>query len=169
MLIDGQAVPQSIPLFDNGPNSSGVEVTLIAPSAPRSDTFQATYSGDEDTNPSTSPPLVQTVAAPATIGPSGGSTSPEVTPATRSNPAVAATTGAALSSMTAPLIRTLRRSGLAAVAGARQTLRAAGPETLTQRIYTPHGATRHARRCRQAAKLCSRPAATVSPAPAAAR
>jgi hypothetical protein len=133
ILVDGENVSGPVPLFDDGPTAAGVEITFTAPSAPRSDTIGAVYSGDWNTNPSSSRTFVQTVAAPA----AATTPTPTSAPSTRSNPTTAATTTAALSAMTAPLTQALKRKGFAALNGTTETLMAAGPGTLTQRLYTP--------------------------------
>jgi hypothetical protein len=128
IVIDGVDVSGPVPLFDDGPTASAVAVTFTAPTAPRTYAIQATYSGDEDTNTSSSPTFLQTVAALAGTGQSGP------TPA---HPTAGAPTEATLGAMTAPLRRKLKRKGLAALKGAREVLTVNVPGTLKQTVYTP--------------------------------
>jgi hypothetical protein len=132
ILANGQDVSGPIPLFDDGPTAAGVEVTFRAPTTPRSDTIGAVYHGDANTNGSVSPTFIQTIAGPASTAPAPSQSVPQ--PA---SPAGPATTAGALTAMTRPILHALKRRGLAALDGARETLTARGPGTLTQRVYTP--------------------------------
>jgi hypothetical protein len=129
ILVNGQDVSGPIPLFDDGPTAAGVDVTFTVPTTPRSDMIGAVYQGDSNTSGSSSPTFVQTVTAAA--APTGQSPPPTVSPTIPTPPA------GALTAMTAPLVRTLKRRGLTALDGAKEALTAAGPGTLTQRVYTP--------------------------------
>jgi hypothetical protein len=146
ILADGQDVSGPIPLFPAGPTSAGVAVTFTAPQGPRSDDIGAVYRGDANTNPSSAPTFVQTITGPATAtGSTGTGTAPApiappiAPPAT--NPVVpmgpGATTAQELRTMTASLVRALKRSGLTALTRTTETLATHGPGKLTQFVYTP--------------------------------
>ncbi len=128
LLVDGEDVSGDVPLFDAGPGTAGVAVTVRVPTTPQSATIGAVYYGDWDTNPSASPTFVQRVIAP----PAATQPSPRPAP-----PAVVATTASALRSMTAKLTSALRRTGLAALTDTRQVVTVAAPGRLTQSVYTP--------------------------------
>jgi hypothetical protein len=142
ILLNGIDVSGPIPLFALDDVTAGVEVTTTAPAASGSGTIGALYSGDEDTNPSTSPTFTQVVSAPA-------GTSPTPTPTAAATPTPAApgvigtdkppvaTTRGALNAMTQPLLRALRRKGLNALPAVRQVLTVKAPGVLSQAVYTP--------------------------------
>lgn len=137
ILIDGKDVSGPIPLFEDGPTSGAIEVTFKAPTSPSTDTVVAVYHGDNDTNPSASPPLLQEVAGPvgaAAPSPPPASSGSSAQPSTTATPAA---TVPGLDAMTAPLVRSLKRRGLAAVAGVAESFRAPAPGVLSQRIYSP--------------------------------
>jgi hypothetical protein len=117
--IDG-ATSDPIPLE----GAAGVVVTATAPASPGTTAIGVAYSGDENTTPS-SDSLNETVEAPP--APSSSPTSP-------SQGRVA---GDELRTMSKTLTRALKKHGLAALNGARETLDAEAPGTLEQLIYSP--------------------------------
>lgn len=136
LLIDGEDVSGPVPLFDDGPTAAAVALTFTAPTAPSADTIGAVYSGDVDTNPSSSATFVQTIATPVSSAPR-----PVVAPPKAPGPRTAGTTTAALRAMAMRLTKALKHAGFAALRGVEETLTAAGPGTLTQRVYTPTAPT----------------------------
>ena len=99
-----------------------------APVGPASATYSATYSGDDNTNPS-SASLVQQITGPPIPPPP-----PPKPPATM--------TATTLRQMTAGLRGTLRRRGLGGLGGATQTLATPVPGRLEQAVYTPSASAR---------------------------
>jgi hypothetical protein len=104
-------------------------MTLRAPETPQSNIFTLTYSGDQNTKPS-SASLTQVVAPPT-----GATTWPA--PAPRTIPPPARTTRRELNTMVDVLLRALKRRGLAALNATKQTISVASAGTLTQQAYAP--------------------------------
>jgi hypothetical protein len=117
--VDGSPLGDPIPLD----GAAGVQVTVTAPTVAQTNTIGVSYSGDENTTPS-SASLQQTVGTPS---------SSTTTPA----PA-AATAASKITAMVAVLTRALRRRGLAALTRTTQRLTAGGPGVLGQKVYTPN-------------------------------
>ena len=134
-----------------GGGAIGFRGSLIAP--PSSQTYQVvvTYSGDDNTEPSSSSVAV-TIAAPA---------APSTAPSSAPQP-VATVSVARLNSMMSTLATALRLRGFAALTSTTQTLRA-GPGVVDQKVYSP-SAPRGTTQPRTRSRSCSPLAATASPA-----
>jgi hypothetical protein len=146
--IDGTPVGDALPLE----GAEGVRVTLRSSGVPGTVTIRASYSGDDDTNPSSAESR-QTVSQPETAAPQAPSapaapfvptaTAPiapvaptaPASPSRRTGaPAAAALAPARLREMTATLVAALRRGGLRALARASQQIRAPEAGVLVQRV-----------------------------------
>jgi hypothetical protein len=116
ITINGQPAGDPIPLE----GYDGLTLTVRAPLAARNDVIGVSYSGDQNTLPS-SASLNQVVAVPTT------------NPTTRPSAGVTVTP-AQLKRMTAPLITRLKRRGARALNGARLTFSAPTAGTLQQTV-----------------------------------
>jgi hypothetical protein len=123
--VNGQPFGDPFPLegYDT------VTLTVRAPTIARSDVITVTYSGDENTLPS-SASLTQVVGTPRPeVTPTP---TPTTTPAQSSNPPTV--TAADLKRLSAPLVTKLKRRGARALNGARLTFTAPTAGTLQQTV-----------------------------------
>jgi hypothetical protein len=159
IIIDGEDLSGPVPLFEDGPAQSNVEITFRAPTTPGDDTIAATYSGDADTNPSTSASYVQVVSAPPAAHVSSPAAVVTATPPPAATvappPPPPPATAAALEAMSAPLVRALKRKGITALRRERLPFTATAPGTLSLRV------TSHSRLLASAGHAFSAPGASV--------
>ncbi len=144
LRVDGVDASDPFELEDlpDDPDSGVVVLTGTATGAARTDAISASYSGDEDTEPSTSAALLQTVTA-APAAPAVATPTPAASPPAR---ATQATSAKELAAMTATLTRALKRSGRAALTTTRQRLTVAAPGKLQQQVFaTPAEGAPHAK------------------------
>jgi len=120
--IDGVPVGPGIPL---GGGVNGFSGSLTAPPGDRTYSVSVTYSGDDDTEPS-SASAAERVAAPTTT--STSSTSVSTAPTIRVS---------RLNAMVSILVAALRARGFSAFTSTVQSLTAPGPGVLEQKVYSP--------------------------------
>jgi hypothetical protein len=136
ILVGGVDVSGPIPLFADGADGAAVAVTFRAPTSPGSDVVGAAYSGDANTEPSSAPPFVQTIAAPV-FAPAIAPPVPSPQPASAPTASRAPMTSKSLRTMTKPLLQALKRRGAAALDGFTERLTVSAPGRLTQLVYSP--------------------------------
>jgi hypothetical protein len=125
--VDGRALGPPFPLEGD----YGIEVTVTAPTVPGSAVLGVSYSGDDNSKPS-SASLQWSVAQPPAPPPSGGTPTP---PGGGTPTPPSALPG--LNAMRTALATALRKGGLSALASTEQTFNAPGPGVLDQKVFTP--------------------------------
>lgn len=116
--VDGRPLGAPIPL---GGDNIGYRMTVTAPTAAGTNTIGVTYSGDENTKPSSA--SLQQVVGPGATANNGSS--------------LPAPVSTRLSSTNSALVTALRLRGFAALT-MTQTFTAPGPGVLEQKVYSPN-------------------------------
>lgn len=140
ILLNGTDISGPVSLFALDDLTAGVRLRVTAPNVPGSGALTAVYSGDAETTSSISSSVTQVVSPGVTPTPTPApsvSPTPTATPTPAPTSSPRATTRAALTTMTEPLLRTLRRRGLHAARSVRQTLTVNAPGVLSQLVYSP--------------------------------
>jgi hypothetical protein len=134
VTVGGVPLFAPIPLLGN----AGFTGTIQAPTLPTTYHVVLTYSGDDNTEPSSTAVDV-TVAAPTSTVTAAPSTQPSTLTSAPSTQPSAPTnvTASRLNAMTAPLAAALRTRGFAALTKTAETLTAPMPGLLEQKIYSP--------------------------------